>query len=89
MGATKIISSDSHVIEPPDLWQERMPKSFGDRVPRLGKGEEAGADDFYVDGRPIGVLIRSLTDAGSRFEVNYTSGVSHFLQKLAFQVRLP
>ena len=68
MGATKIISSDSHVIEPPDLWQERMPKSFGDRVPRLGKGEEAGADDFYVDNRPIGVLIRSLTDAGSRFE---------------------
>ena len=68
MGATKIISSDSHIIEPPNLWQERMPKSFGDRVPRLGKGEEAGADDFYVDGRPIGVLIRSLTDAGSRFE---------------------
>ena len=68
MGATKIISSDSHIIDPPNLWQERMPKSFGDRIPRLGKGEEAGADDFYVDGRPIGVLIRSLTDAGSRFE---------------------
>lgn len=25
-------------------------------------------------------------DAGSRYEVNYTSGVSHLLQKLAFQV---
>ena len=26
-------------------------------------------------------------DAGSRYEVSYTSGVSHFLHKLAFQVR--
>ena len=25
-------------------------------------------------------------DAGSRYEVDHTSGVSHFLQKLAFQV---
>ena len=45
-----------------------MPKSCGDRIPRLGKGEEEGADDFWVDNEPIGVLIRSLTDAGSRFE---------------------
>ena len=28
-----------------------------------------------------------LVDAGSRYEVDYVSGVSHFLQKLAFQVR--
>lgn len=27
-----------------------------------------------------------LVDAGSRYEVDYTAGVSHFLQKLAFQV---
>jgi len=27
-----------------------------------------------------------MVDAGSRYEVEYTSGVSHFLQKLAFQV---
>ena len=27
-----------------------------------------------------------LVDAGSRYELDYISGVSHFLQRLAFQV---
>ncbi len=27
-----------------------------------------------------------VVDAGSRYEVRYTSGISHFLQRLAFQV---
>jgi predicted TIM-barrel fold metal-dependent hydrolase len=67
MNSTRIISSDSHIIEPPNLWQERMPKEFGDRIPRLGKGERENADDFYVEGQPIGVLFKSHTDAGKRF----------------------
>src|SRR4051812_17355031 len=30
-----VISSDSHVIEPHDLWQKRVDKEFRDRAPRL------------------------------------------------------
>lgn len=37
----KIISSDSHVIEPWFLWQERLPAKFRDRAPRL-LHDEAG-----------------------------------------------
>lgn len=36
----------------------------------------------------MSVTARTLTvlvDVGSRYEVNYTSGISHFLQRLAFQ----
>src|SRR3546814_10077403 len=36
----KIISSDSHVIEPWFLWRERLPKKFRDRAPRLVQGED-------------------------------------------------
>jgi predicted TIM-barrel fold metal-dependent hydrolase len=35
-----IISSDSHVLEPHDLWQNYSPKEFHDRVPRLVRGPE-------------------------------------------------
>ena len=34
------------------------------------------------------LLHAVIVDAGSRYEVNYTSGVSHLLNRLAFQVRL-
>ena len=30
-----IISSDSHVFEPPDLWQTRIDAAFRDRAPRI------------------------------------------------------
>src|SRR2546427_12505253 len=30
-----LISADSHVIELPDLWEKRLPRSFGERAPRV------------------------------------------------------
>jgi hypothetical protein len=30
-----ILSSDSHVFEPPDLWQTRIDAAFRDRAPRI------------------------------------------------------
>jgi len=30
-----IISVDDHVVEPPDLWTERIPAKFKDRAPRV------------------------------------------------------
>lgn len=32
------------------------------------------------------ILYAVFVDVGSRYEVKYTSGISHFLSKLAFQV---
>ncbi len=31
----KLISADSHVSEPPDLWTSRVDKKYRDRAPRL------------------------------------------------------
>ena len=30
-----VLSSDSHVFEPPDLWQTRIDAAFRDRAPRI------------------------------------------------------
>jgi len=35
----------------------------------------------------VAILHSVLIDSGSRYEVLYPSGISHFLEKLAFQVR--
>lgn len=40
MGDYKIISSDSHVIEPWYLWKERLPKEYNERAPRLVSGDD-------------------------------------------------
>ena len=33
-----VIDVDAHVTEPPDLWVERLPAKFRDRVPRWSSG---------------------------------------------------
>jgi uncharacterized protein len=35
MSTYRLISSDSHIIEPPDLWEQRIDRPFRDRAPRL------------------------------------------------------
>ena len=35
MADHKLISADSHVSEPPDLWAERVDRKYRDRAPRL------------------------------------------------------
>ncbi|MBW2363081.1 MAG: hypothetical protein JRG84_19465, partial [Deltaproteobacteria bacterium] len=30
-----VVSADSHVMEPDDLWQERLPRAFRDRAPHV------------------------------------------------------
>ena len=46
--ATRIISSDSHVNEPPELWAERLPKEFRPRAPH--KETRDGVDYLIVEG---------------------------------------
>lgn len=42
---TRLISADSHVVEPRNLWLDRLPKKFQDQAPRV-ESRETG--DFFV-----------------------------------------
>lgn len=48
MTADTILSSDSHVIEPPDLWTTRIEPRFRERAPRVVQEEDG--DWWFVDG---------------------------------------
>jgi predicted TIM-barrel fold metal-dependent hydrolase len=46
----RIIDTDSHVQEPPDLWTSRVPKSVVDHVPHVKFDDELGEDMWFLDG---------------------------------------
>lgn len=43
-----LISADSHVNEPPDLWTARVPRALRDRAPRIERFEEG--DAWVIEG---------------------------------------
>lgn len=60
---TKLISSDTHIIEPPDLWVSRVDRPFRDRAPRVSRID---GDDWWVfDGRRIGSVSGRKMRSGS------------------------
>ena len=65
MSVYRVISSDSHVFEPPDLWTSRIKTTFHDRVPQWVR--EGDNDQLYVDGQKVGA-IGLISQAGTRFE---------------------
>ena len=65
MTAYTLISSDSHIIEPADLWEQRIDRRFKDRAPHLV--HEGTLDQWYADGVKFG-NIGTNQQAGLRFE---------------------
>ncbi len=46
--AYRIISADSHMTEPPDLWAERLDQKYRDRAPKVVEGYEEKKGAFFV-----------------------------------------
>jgi len=54
MASSRMISADSHFIEPPDLWTSRIDKKYADRAPRVVNNEKGAL--FLAPGmRPFAV----------------------------------
>ena len=62
----RVISSDSHVFEPIDLWSTRIEPKFRDRAPHIVR--EEGSDWWYCDGKKLISFQNSGAQAGVRFE---------------------
>lgn len=68
-GDTLLISSDSHVIEPSDLWLTRLPQAFRDRVPRFPKA--AGPFQAHPGGWDPNARLGEMATDGVSAEVLY------------------
>jgi predicted TIM-barrel fold metal-dependent hydrolase len=72
-----ILSSDSHVFEPPDLWSKRIDAAFRDRAPRMVRID--GADEIVIERDQVLSGIGLISNAGARFEAPETiSGHGRF-----------
>lgn len=65
----QLVSADSHVNEPPDLWVDRVPARFRDRAPRMESFDQG--DAWVLDrGRRVRPTPRSpVLGGGNRQEV--------------------
>ena len=43
----RLLSSDSHIVEPADLWLTRMDKKWRDKAPRIEALDETGGLHRY------------------------------------------
>src|SRR5207244_3783976 len=70
-----IISADTHILEPPDIWKNHLPAKYQDDAPRLVKDHEGGdAWQFgNADPDPIGLV----STPGKRFDEFKWWGVSY------------
>ena len=66
MSSYRIIPSDDHVVELPDLWTTRIEPKFRERCPRVERIED-GTDWWFCDGRKVQGL-GSGAQVGRRFE---------------------
>ena len=70
MGAFKVISADSHFVEPPDMYTSRIEPKFHERAPRIERHKTPGGrgyDAWMLDGVQVGTL-GAVMQAGQRFE---------------------
>ena len=65
MPGYKIISADTHVFEPADLWTTRVDHQFKDRAPHVVR--EADGDWWYCDNHRV-IGMAPGTQTGMRFE---------------------
>jgi predicted TIM-barrel fold metal-dependent hydrolase len=65
IAATRLVSSDTHVVEPPQLWLERLPAAWRDRAPRTVLDDDD--EWWFVDGLRTNSFAGG-AQAGLRFE---------------------
>jgi uncharacterized protein len=56
-----ILDADTHINEPPDLWEKRMPRKFADRAPRLvGRPNGSMAWNFETRQMTVTPLVNAV-----------------------------
>ena len=75
----QIISADSHVVEPPDLWEKWLERKYLDTAPRLVDDGDGGDAWLYLGGKvpePLGLVTcvgtrpEELKWTGKKYGVN-------------------
>ena len=73
----RLISAESYVTEPADLWQQRLPQAWRARGPRISRGPQG--DQFEMTGVPARALgLRGPLAQLRRIDVNVGEGYDNY-----------
>ena len=70
MATYPIISADSHIVEPPDMYTDRIEPKYRHRAPRMQRRQTPAGRDYdawFIDDQQVGTL-GAVIQAGQRFE---------------------
>ena len=70
MAEYKLISADSHIVEPPDMYTNRIAPKLRNRAPRMERRKTPAGreyDAWMLDGQQVGTL-GAVMQAGQRFD---------------------
>jgi len=70
MADYRIISADSHIVEPPDMYSSRIAPQFRDRAPKMERRKTPNGreyDAWVLEGMQVGTL-GAVMQAGQRFD---------------------
>ena len=70
MADYRVISSDNHIVEPPDLWSTRIEPEYRERGPNIQDTEQGPF--WFVDGKRTFNISDMASQAGRRFEAPET-----------------
>ena len=74
MAQLRLISADSHMCEPPNLWVDRIDKPYRDRAPRTVKGLDGKEGEFFVCENISPIPVAGAFGAGIRAERSCRAG---------------
>ena len=67
MSEMRVISADSHIVEPADFWSRHIESKYADRAPRA-ETDDQGNVMFLVDGDRVLGSVGAPSQAGLRFD---------------------
>jgi predicted TIM-barrel fold metal-dependent hydrolase len=71
-----VISADSHVVEPYDLWVNALGRKYGDRVPHLMSELEGRKGNYFFAGREV-CLVEELVNATDQARIDELVRAGH------------
>src|SRR5271166_2776126 len=83
MAGYKLISADSHIVEPPDMYAERIDPKFRDRAPKMERRKTSAGreyDAWVIDGMQVGTLgadLHAVDDPGVVFSAGRSLAALH------------
>ena len=66
MAELRIISADSHFVEPPTMWAERIDACFRDRAPHVQQGYKDRPGEWFMCENLQPVQVAGFFGSGSR-----------------------